>query len=40
MTMLMVSMEGFPAGMPGSEHVTADAVIDFHTDMMLRGLRA
>ncbi|WP_417310318.1 TetR/AcrR family transcriptional regulator [Devosia sp.] len=40
LTTLMVSMEGFPAGMPGSEHVTADAVIDFHTDMILRGLRA
>jgi len=40
LTTLLVSMEGFPAGMPGSEHVTADAVIDFHTDMMLQGLKA
>jgi AcrR family transcriptional regulator len=40
LTMLMVSMEGFPSGMHGSEHVTADAVIDFHTEMILRGLKA
>ncbi len=40
LTTLLVSMEGFPSGMPGSEHVTADAVIDFHTGMMLQGLKA
>jgi AcrR family transcriptional regulator len=40
LTALLVGMEGFPTGMPGSEHVEADAVIDFHTDMILRGLKA
>ncbi|MEE2527264.1 TetR/AcrR family transcriptional regulator [Hyphobacterium sp. HN65] len=37
---LMASIEDFPQGMPGSEHVTRDAVIDFHTDMIIRGLSA
>lgn len=36
---LLASMEDFPHGMPGSEHVTRDAVIDFHTDLIIRGLR-
>ncbi|WP_421787143.1 TetR/AcrR family transcriptional regulator [Hyphobacterium sp.] len=37
---LMASIEGFPASMPGSEHVSRQAVIDFHTDMIIRGLKA
>lgn len=39
LTTLMVCMEDFPTGMPGSEHVTSDAVIDFHIDTILRGLK-
>ena len=38
LTMLIVSISDFPNGMPGSEHVTLDAVIDLHTDMVMRGL--
>ena len=38
LTMLMVCLEDFPSGMPGSEHVTREQVIDFHTDMIMRGL--
>lgn len=38
MTMLMVCLEDFPDGMPGSEHVTRDAVIDLHTETIIRGL--
>jgi AcrR family transcriptional regulator len=37
---LMASMDDFPQGMPGSEHVTREAVIDFHTDLIIRGLRS
>ena len=38
LTMLMVSIDDFPGGMPGSEHVTRDAVIEQHVDSVLRGL--
>ena len=38
LTMLMVSLEDFPNGMPGSEHVTGEQVLDFHANMMIRGL--
>ena len=38
LTMLIVSLDDFPNGMPGSEHVSLDAVIDLHTDMIMRGL--
>jgi len=37
---LMASIPEFPASMPGSEHVTREGVIDFHTDMIIRGLAA
>ncbi|MBR9824888.1 MAG: TetR/AcrR family transcriptional regulator [Alphaproteobacteria bacterium] len=37
-TMLMVALPDFPSGMPGSEHVTRESVIDFHADMIMRGL--
>lgn len=40
LTMLIVCIDDFPHGMPGSEHVTREAVIDFHTDAILRGLMA
>ena len=40
LTMLMVSLSDFPSGMPGSEHVTREAVIDFHADMIMQGLCA
>jgi len=38
LTMLIVCIEDFPNGMPGSEHVTRDDVIDLHTDLIMRGL--
>lgn len=38
LTMLIVCLEDFPHGMPGSEHVDREAVIDLHTDMIMRGL--
>jgi hypothetical protein len=38
LTMLIVSIDDFPHGMPGSEHVNREAVIDLHTDMIMRGL--
>jgi len=38
LTTLMVCLEDFPSGMPGSEHVTRDAVIDFHIEMIMQGL--
>lgn len=38
LTMLMVSLSDFPNGMPGSEHVTREEVLDFHAKMMIRGL--
>lgn len=38
LTMLLVSLDDFPNGMPGSEHVTRDQVLDFHTEMIIRGL--
>lgn len=37
---LLASMDDFPHGLPGSEHVTREAVIDFHTDLIIRGLRS
>ncbi len=37
MTMLMVCLDDFPSGMPGSEHVTREQVIDFHADSIMRG---
>lgn len=40
LAVLMASIDEFPQGMPGSEHVSRDAVIDFHTDMIIRGLEA
>jgi len=40
LTMLIVSLEDFPQGMPGSEHVTREAVIELQTDMIMRGLLA
>jgi AcrR family transcriptional regulator len=40
LAVLMASIDDFPQGMPGSEHVSRDAVIDFHTDMIIRGLDA
>jgi|TARA_R100000455_G_C6263896_1_gene119165 AcrR family transcriptional regulator len=40
LAILLASMEEFPHGMPGSEHVTRDAVIDFQTNMIIRGLSA
>ena len=38
LTQLIVCLDDFPNGMPGSEHVTLDSVIDFHADMIIRGL--
>ncbi|OLF80585.1 hypothetical protein AWH62_15245 [Maricaulis sp. W15] len=38
LTMLIVCLDDFPNGMPRSEHVTLDAVIDLHTEMIMRGL--
>ena len=38
MTMLIVGIGDFPQGMPGSEHITREAVIDLHTDLIIRGL--
>ncbi|MEA1941936.1 MAG: TetR/AcrR family transcriptional regulator [Pseudomonadota bacterium] len=38
MTMLIVGIDDFPQGMPGSEHITREAVIDLHTDLIIRGL--
>ncbi|MAK64069.1 MAG: TetR family transcriptional regulator [Maricaulis sp.] len=38
MTQLIVCLDDFPNGMPGSEHVSLDSVIDFHADMIIRGL--
>jgi len=38
LTMLITCLDDFPNGMPGSEHVSLDAVIDLHTDMIMRGL--
>jgi AcrR family transcriptional regulator len=38
LTMLMVCLDDFPDGMPGSEHVTRDAVVDFHADSIIRSL--
>ncbi|MBO6796900.1 TetR/AcrR family transcriptional regulator [Maricaulis sp.] len=38
LTNLMVCLDDFPSGMPGSEHVTREEVIDFHTDVIMRGL--
>lgn len=38
LTMLMVALDDFPGGMPGSEHVTRDEVIDFHADSIMRSL--
>ena len=38
LTMLMVSVDDFPNGMPGSEHVMREAVIAFHADTLIRGL--
>ena len=38
MTMLIVSLEDFPSGMPGSEHVTEEATVNFHVEAILRGL--
>lgn len=38
LTMLIVCLEDFPQGMPGSEHITREAVIDLHTDLIIRGL--
>jgi AcrR family transcriptional regulator len=40
LAVLMASIDDFPQGMPGSEHVSRDAVIDFHTNMIIRGLDA
>ena len=40
LAVLMASIDDFPQGMPGSEHVSRDAVIDFHTNMIIRGLEA
>ncbi|MDF1769263.1 TetR/AcrR family transcriptional regulator [Maricaulis sp.] len=38
LTMLIVCLDDFPNGMPGSEHVSLDAVIDLQMDMIMRGL--
>ena len=38
MTMLIVCLDDFPNGMPGSEHVTTEGVVDFHASMIIRGL--
>ena len=38
LTNLMVCLDDFPSGKPGSEHVTREEVIDFHTDVIMRGL--
>jgi AcrR family transcriptional regulator len=38
LTMLMVNMDDFPDGMPGSEHVTREDVIACHTNMIIRSL--
>lgn len=38
LTMLIVCIDDFPNGMPRSEHVTMDSVIDLHMDMIMRGL--
>ncbi|MHA6286967.1 TetR family transcriptional regulator [Maricaulis sp. CAU 1757] len=40
LTMLIASLDDFPHGLPGSEHVTRDAVIDMHVDMIMHGLKA
>jgi AcrR family transcriptional regulator len=40
LAILLASMDDFPHGMPGSEHVTRDQVIDFQTNMIIRGLAA
>ncbi len=37
-TILMVEMDDFPKGIEGSEHLTRDALIDFHSAMITRGL--
>jgi AcrR family transcriptional regulator len=38
MTMLIVCLDDFPNGMPGSEHVTTEGVVEFHANMIIRGL--
>lgn len=38
MTMLIVCLDDFPHGMPGSEHIDREAVVDLHTDLIIRGL--
>lgn len=38
MTMLMVSLDDFPQGMPCSEHVTREMTLDFHVKAIIRGL--
>ncbi|MGF1463599.1 MAG: TetR/AcrR family transcriptional regulator [Maricaulaceae bacterium] len=37
---LMIELPGFPTSRPGSEHITADMLIDFHLDQILRGFAA
>lgn len=39
-TMLLAEMQTFPANMPGSEHLTRDALIDAHVELLARGLLA
>jgi len=38
LTMLIVCLDDFPQGLPGSEHITLEGVIDLHTDLIIRGL--
>ena len=40
LTMLLTRMEGFPHAMKGSEHVSAEDVIAFHTNAIIRSLSA
>jgi len=40
LTMLLVAIDDFPEGMPGSEDVTRPDVIETHLDMMMRSLTA
>ncbi len=40
LTQIFVQLEHFPYAMPGAEHYTRGDVIDFHIDLLLRGMSA
>ncbi len=40
LTMLLVAIEDFPEGMPGSEHIRREQVIETHLEMMMRSMTA